>query len=70
MIQQSHHKKTNTTKGMDTNENIVARLKQWMEDEGMSSPTEYGANTPEYIYKMWGGEVPLKEIEEALAELN
>ena len=26
-------------------------------------PTEYGANTPEYIYKMWGGEVPLKEIE-------
>lgn len=36
----------------------------------MSSPTEYGANTPENIYKMWGGEVPLKEIEEALAELN
>ncbi len=58
---------------MDANENVVKRLKQWMEDEGMSSPpppTEYGANTPEYIYKMWGGEVPLKEIECALDELR
>ena len=26
---------TFTTKDMDTNENIVARLKQWMEDEGI-----------------------------------
>ncbi len=55
---------------MDANENIVARLKQWMEDEGMSSPTEYGANTPEYIYKMWRGEVSLKEIEDAMNELR
>ena len=55
---------------MEANENIVARLKQWMADEGMSSPTEYGANTPEYIYKMWGGEVPLKEIKAALAEVS
>ena len=55
---------------MDANENIVARLKQWMEDEGMSSPTEYGANTPMYIYRMWGGEVPLKEIEKALGEVQ
>jgi len=55
---------------MDANENIVARLKQWMEDEGISSPTEYGANTPMYIYRMWGGEVPLKEIEKAFAGLN
>ena len=38
---------------MDANENIVARLKQWMEDEGMSSHTEYGANTPMSIYRMW-----------------
>ena len=55
---------------MEANENVVKRLKQWMEDEGMSSPSEYGANTPEYIYKMWGGEVPLKEIREAMGELR
>ena len=54
---------------MEANENIVARLKQWMEDEGISSPTEYGANTPMYIYRMWGGEVPLKEIEKGLGEV-
>ena len=42
---------------MDANENIVERLKQWMEDEGISSPSEYGANTPMYIYRMWGGAI-------------
>lgn len=36
----------------------------------MSSLTEYGANTPENIYKMWGGEVPQREIEKAFMELN
>lgn len=55
---------------MDAKENIVEWLKQWMEDEGMSTPTEYGANTPMYIYHMWGGEVPLKENEKAFAGLN
>lgn len=55
---------------MDAKEIIVARLKQWMEDEGMLSLTEYGANTPMYIYRMWGGEVPLKEIEKGLGEIQ
>ena len=55
---------------MDANENIVVRQKQWMEDEGMSSLSEYGANTPMYIYRMWGGDVPLKEIEKALGEVQ
>lgn len=54
----------------EKNTELVERLRRFMEDEGMSSPTEYGANTPMYLYRMWGGEVPLKEIEEAFAELN
>lgn len=54
----------------EKNTELVERLRQFMEDEGMSSPTEYGANTPEYIYKMWGGEVPLKDIREAMAALQ
>ena len=32
----------------------------------MSSPSEYGANTPMYIYRMWGGEVPLWQIKWAM----
>lgn len=39
---------------MDANENVVKRLKQWMEDEGMSFPMEYGANIPEYTPKRCG----------------
>lgn len=27
---------------MDANENVVKRLKQWMEGEGMSSPPPHG----------------------------
>ena len=57
---------TITTKDMDANENIVERLKQWMEDEGMSSLTEYGANTPMYIYRMWGDEVSLWQIKRVM----
>ena len=38
MIRQAHHKKTNNAKDMDAKENIVERLKQWMADEGISSP--------------------------------
>ena len=45
------------------------RSNGWREG-GMSSPSEYGANTPMYIYRMWGGEVPLKEIEKALGEVK
>ena len=36
----------------------------------MSSPSEYGANMPMYIYSMWGGEVPLKEIEKVLGRFK
>ena len=53
-----------------TKREIVNRLLQFMGDEAMSCSMDYGCNTPQYVYRMWGGEVPLKEIEETLAELN
>jgi hypothetical protein len=28
---------------------------------------DFGCVTPEYVYRMWGGVVPLNEIEEALS---
>ena len=55
---------------MDANENIVERLKQWMEDEGISSPSEYGANTPMYIYRMWGGEVHRRRLRRRWGRFN
>ena len=53
----------------EKNTELIERLRLFMEDEGMSSVTEYGASTPEYIYKMWGGEVPLKDMK-ALGEIQ
>ena len=54
----------------EKNTELIERLRLFMDDEGMSSVTEYGANTAEYIYKMWGGEVPLKDIRKALGEIQ
>jgi len=45
---------------------IVERLKAFMENEARSCSMDFGCITPVYVYRMWGGTVPLKEIEEAL----
>ena len=47
-------------------EDVVDRLKSFMEDEARSCSMDYGCITPEYIYRMWGGECSMEEIVEAL----
>ena len=47
-------------------EEIVSRLKEFMEHEARSCSMDLGCITPLYVYRMWGGKVPLNEIEEAL----
>lgn len=49
---------------------IVSRLREFMEDEARSCSMDYGCITPEYVYRMWGGEVPIEEIEAAMAEVR
>ena len=46
---------------------IVARLKEFLENEARSCSMDFGCVTPEYVYRMWGGQVALDEIEKALA---
>ena len=46
---------------------IVARLKDFLENEARSCSMDFGCVTPEYVYRMWGGQVALDEIEKALA---
>lgn len=53
----------------DVSSDLVSRLKQFMDDEAMSCSMDYGCSTPLYVYRMWGGEVPLEEIEAAMSEL-
>ena len=45
---------------------LIARLKEFLEDEARSCSMDFGCITPEYVYRMWGGQVALEDITEAL----
>ncbi len=45
---------------------IVGRLRRFMEEEARSCSMDPGCITPEYVFRMWGGSVPLEEIETAM----
>lgn len=49
---------------------IVSRLREFIENEGKSCSMDFGGITPEYVYRMWGGTVPLEEIEKAMKEIK
>ena len=50
----------------DNMQDIRLKLKSFIENEARSCSMEPGLVTPEYVYRMWGGQVPLNEIEEAM----
>ena len=45
---------------------LEERLQSFIESEARSCSMDFGCITPEYVYRSWGGQVPLDEIEEAL----
>lgn len=45
---------------------LVQRIKDFMINEARSCSMDYGCITPDYIYRMWGGDVTLSDIEAAL----
>ena len=49
-----------------TDTSLEERLQSFIESEGKSCSFDPELVTPEYVYRMWGGNVPLNEIEEAL----
>ena len=49
------------------NEELVARLREFIESEARSGSMEPALITPEYVYRMWGGVVELSDIEECMA---
>ena len=53
-----------------TDTTMIDRLKEFMECEGRSCSFDPELITPLYVYRMWGGEVPLDEIEKGLEELR
>lgn len=51
-------------------EDLTSRLKEFMEDEARSCSMDFGCVTPMYVYRMWGGQVPLNEIERVFNEVK
>ena len=49
---------------------IIARLRDFMENEAKSCSMDFGCITPEYVHRMWGGSVPMDQIEAALVEVK
>ena len=51
-------------------EDVVSRLRAFIENEARSCSMDPGCITPLYVYRMWGGTVSMEEIEAGLQELR
>ncbi len=50
--------------------NVIDKVRQFVENETKSCSMDFGCITPEYIYKMLGGVFSLEEIMKGLKELQ
>lgn len=46
------------------------RLKSFIENETRSCSMDFGAISPEYVHKMWGGTVSIEDIKEGFKKLQ
>lgn len=51
-------------------EDIVSKLKDFVENEMRSCSMDVGCITPLYVFRMWGGVVSLEDIEAAFKEVG
>ncbi len=52
------------------NRSLIDKLREFMENEARSCSMDFGCITPLYVYRMWGGEMPMEDIEAGLKELR
>lgn len=57
-------------KDMMIMEDIVSRLRTYMESEARSRRMDIGCVTPEYVYRLWGSKVELKKSKASMAILK
>lgn len=55
-------------KGMK--EDVLSRLREFIENEVRSGSMDFGCVTPLYVYRSWGGTVAIDEIAAGLKELR
>lgn len=58
------------TERMVMAENVIDRLKEFMENEARSCSMDFGCITPEYVQRAWGGRVAIEDITQGLTELR
>ena len=51
-------------------EDVVALLREFIENEMRSCSMDIGGITPEYVQRAWGGRVAIEDIEAAFEELK
>lgn len=49
---------------------LIKRLQEFMDNEARSCSMDFGCVTPQYVYRMWGGQVAIEDIEKAVAEVR
>ena len=49
---------------------LVHQLYHFLEEEAKSCSMDFGCVTPQYVYRMWGGNVALEDIEDGLKEIK
>ena len=50
-------------------EYLIDKLRSFIENEAHSCSMDFGCITSSYVYRMWGGVVSMKDIEDGLMEL-
>lgn len=55
---------------MADNQDLILKLKEFMENEARSGSMDFGCITPLYVYRMFGGQYSMEAIESGLAELR
>ena len=48
---------------------LKQKIAEFMEQEARACSMDFGCVTPEYVYRMWGGIVPLMDIQEAIKQI-
>ena len=51
-------------------ENLMQRLEEFLKIEARSCSMDFGCVTPLYVYRMWGGAIPMEDIENGLMKLR
>ena len=51
-------------------EDVVGRLREFIENEMLSCSMDIGGITPKYVQRAWGGRVAIEDIEAAFEELK